>query len=102
MNSKKLDLASLLVKTDPAVRKARRFSFVAFIVFVALLYGFVLLRINTLDNVQPSDDSVSGQVQAAGIPRIDTTVVKQLQSLNDNSVNVQTLFNQARSNPFQQ
>ncbi len=102
MNPKKPDIKTLLAKTDAVVEKARRFSFLGFVIFVAVLYGFVLLRINTLDNVQPSSDSVTGQVQAARVPRIDKSVAKQLQSLNDNSVNVQTLFNEARSNPFQQ
>ncbi len=80
--------------------KARRFSMVGFVVFVALLYGFLFLRINSLNDIQPSSDSVTSQVKAAAVPHIDESVVKQLESLHDNSVNVRTLFNQARKNPF--
>jgi hypothetical protein len=91
----------LLTNASGAIAKFRPYSFVAFLLFVAALYGFVILRINSLGNNQPSTVAVSGQVQAAQVPHIDKSVVQQLNSLQDNSVSVQALFNQARSNPFQ-
>ncbi len=100
MNKEKLQ--ALVQKLQDILQTSRRYSLVAFIIFVAALYGFVLLRINSLSNVQPSSDAVNSQVQAAHIPRVDPTVIRQLQSLQDNSVSVQTLFNDARSNPFQE
>jgi hypothetical protein len=101
MNDKKLDLKALQAKADLWLRRARRFSLLLFIGFIAILYGFVLLRINSLSNVQPSPESVTSQVKAAGVPHIDESVVQQLESLHNNSVNVQALFNDARNNPFQ-
>lgn len=101
MSSKKPDLKSLTVKATAVLTEIRRFSFILFVGFVALLYGFILLRINTLSNAQPSSDSVTSQVQAAQVPHIDESVVRQLESLHNNSVNVQALFNETRSNPFQ-
>ncbi|HYH36466.1 MAG TPA: hypothetical protein VD706_03135 [Candidatus Saccharimonadales bacterium] len=103
MNIKGLDSASLSLRAQISlgVTKIRKFSLLLFIGFVALLYGFVLLRISTLSSQQPSPDSVTGQVQAAHVPHIDESVAKRLESLHNNSVNVQTLFNESRSNPFQ-
>lgn len=101
MNIKKLDMKSLAAKAAGDVEKLRRFSLLLFIGFVALLYGFILFRINSLSNTDPSSESVTSQVQAAQVPHIDEATVKQLESLQNNSVNVQTLFNEARSNPFQ-
>lgn len=79
----------------------RRYSVPGFIVFVALVYGFVLFRFNTVRTIEPSETAVTSQVKAAKVPHIDQTVLQQLQSLQDNSVSVQALFNEARSNPFQ-
>lgn len=79
----------------------RRYSLTLFIVFVVCLYGFLLFRVNSLSNAQPLAADVAKQVNAAAIPHIDQAVVKQLQSLQDNSVTVHSLFDQARSNPFQ-
>jgi hypothetical protein len=101
MSKEKLDVQKLLTEARGFLQSARRYSFFVFLLFVALLYGFVLLRINALSTAQPSSDAVSSQVQAAEIPHIDQSVVNQLQSLQNNSVSVQALFNQARNNPFQ-
>jgi len=104
MKKKKLpfDPQQLIEKLAGLLQKARRYSFATFIAFVVLIYGFLLFRIHSLGTAQPSNDAVSSQVKAAHIPRIDQSVVQQLQSLQDNSVSVQALFDQARSNPFQQ
>jgi hypothetical protein len=102
MTKEKAGLKDVLAKCVALLQKVRRYSFAIFLVFVALLYGFVLLRINTLGKEQPSGVAVSSQVKNARIPHIDQLVVKQLQSLQDNSVNVKSLFNQARNNPFQE
>ena len=102
MNNKpKFSLKLVVAKISGVGRKLLPYSLLAFLVFVALLYGFVFLRINNLSSAQPTADAVSSQVKAAQLPHIDQTVVNQLQSLQDNSVSVQALFNQARSNPFQ-
>lgn len=79
----------------------KRYRVLGFVLVVAVLYGFVLMRINTLGSVEPMDDAVAEQVKAARVPHINETVVEQLESLEDNSVSVKTLFNEARSNPFQ-
>lgn len=101
-DKQKVDARALLDRVLSRLQELRRYSFVIFLIFVAVLYGFVLLRISTLNNLQPTTDAVSSQVKAAKIPHIDESVVRQLQSLQDNSVSVKTLFNQARNNPFQQ
>lgn len=72
---------------------------ILFILVAAGLYGFLLVRIATLSNIQPDASSVSSEVSKLS-PHIDQKSAAQLQSLEDNSVNVQTLFNQARNNPF--
>lgn len=101
MNKQKAQLQELITRLTGNAQDLMRYSLVAFLVFVGLLYGFLLLRITALNGQQPTQAQISSHVQAAQIPHIDQAVVKQLQSLQDNSVSVQALFNQARSNPFQ-
>lgn len=101
-DKKKLDIKALAEKYLAKLEGARKYSVAIFVVFVAVMYGFLLYRINTLNSVQPTPDQVAAKVQAAKVPHIDEKVVQQLQSLQDNSVSVQTLFNEARNNPFQQ
>lgn len=80
-------------------------TYKAFLFFLALatLYGFIIWRINVLSNAPPSQsDILSASKQAPIQPHIDPATVSKIQSLQDNSVNVQSLFNQARQNPFQE
>lgn len=99
-DKKSLGLQPLLAKINPWIATLRRFSFVLFLGLVVIIYGFIVLRINALSSAEPSNDSVTSQVQAAHVPHIDQKVVNQLESLHNNSVNVQALFNESRSNPF--
>lgn len=94
----KASLKSAFVRTG---RLFSRYAAVMFFVLVAAVYGFVILRINLLSNVQPSQAQIDEQVSSTPVPRIDPKVAEQLEQLQDNSVNVQTLFQEARDNPFQ-
>ncbi len=102
MTKEKLGLKDFLDGCSAQLRRLRRYSFLIFLAFVVLLYGFVVLRINSLTTAQPSSDAVASHVQATHSLHIDKSVVNQLQSLQDNSVSVKSLFNQARDNPFQE
>jgi hypothetical protein len=101
MSLPKFDFKSLPAQATQWVQKVRPYSFVAFVAFVALIYGFVIFKINNLRSQEPSSTAVTSQVKAAQIPHVDPEIVKQLESLQDNSVSVKSLFDQARSNPFQ-
>ena len=98
----KLTLSSVIDKLRAILAKVSPYKVVIFLVLVAGLYGFVVFRINALDSLQPTSDQVSAQNDPIRTAHIDPTVIKQLQSLQDHSVSVQTLFNQARNNPFQE
>lgn len=89
---------TLPTNTLANARKLWRYRMLAFFVIVAGLCGYLLYTINQAMNVAPASNQA---VTAQATPHIDPAVVKQLQSLQDNSVSVQALFNQARENPFQ-
>lgn len=104
MSDNKFDteLHKLTGESSAIVHKLKRHSLVIFLVLVAGVYGFVLWRVNVLNSTEPTPDAITSQVKAAKLPHIDQSVVNQLETLRDNSVNVQTLFDQERNNPFQQ
>ncbi len=96
----KLSLKSLPEVLKFSLTKVAKFRVPAFILVIVAVYGFVLFNIKTLSDTKPSSQSVSGELQTVKTPRLDESVVKQLEKLRDNSVSVRTLFEQARSNPF--
>jgi hypothetical protein len=97
-----IDIHALLSSLRLIAPKLLRFTVVFFVLLLAGVYGFVLLRVQTLSNVQPSDADVSAQVKLSATPHINPTVIQQMQALQDNSVSIHALFDQARSNPFQE
>lgn len=83
---------------------AERFnSYRGLIFFVVLtsLYGFIVWRINILSSAPPSQADIQSATQSVKRPKISDETVEKLKSLEDNSVRVQSLFNNARQNPFQ-
>lgn len=102
MKNQNIDLKTLGPQLLAALRRFNRFAGICFFILVAGVYGFVVLRINTLANLEPTDSDISSQSIKATIPKIDPRVAKQLESMKDNSANVQTLFEEARKNPFQE
>jgi hypothetical protein len=71
-----------------------------FVLLVAAVYAFVVWRISALQAVQPNLDAINSQLQSS--TNINKATVAKIQQLQDNSVNVKALFNQARQNPFQE
>jgi hypothetical protein len=79
-----------------------RYSVYIFLAFIISIYGFLAFRAISLDQADPDAAAVSAKLKTAGVPHIDSDVIQKIQQLQDNSVSVQSLFDQARSNPFQE
>lgn len=92
------DLKTQLLKSLRVANKYRGFIF--FLV-LSSLYGFIIWRINVLSNAPPSQADIQKAEQSvSAAPRLDEASAKAITSLKDNSVRVQTLFESARNNPF--
>lgn len=98
----KIDSSSLTQALQRSLDKARRYAGIGFVVFFVAIYGYLGWRIFSLNSVEPDPSAVASQLKTAGVPRVDPTVLSKIQQLQDNSVEVQTLFDNARSNPFQE
>jgi hypothetical protein len=79
-----------------------RYKVLLFAVVVAGVYGYVIVQINSLNSETPSDEQIAAQADPIRSANIDPKTIEQLKSLRDNSVNVQSLFDFARDNPFQE
>ncbi len=72
-----------------------------FLVLIVIIYGYVLFKINGFLSAAPSSSTISQNLKTSPSPVINQNVVNELNNLQNNSVSVQALFNQARTNPFQ-
>ncbi|HET6924431.1 MAG TPA: hypothetical protein VFH39_01205 [Candidatus Saccharimonadales bacterium] len=95
------DIQSILDKLRDFTDNVKRYLPVLFVVLLLVIYGFLMMQITALSNPEPPSGSSTPEATAQ-VPRINPALVKQLQSLQDNSTNVKALFDQARQNPFQE
>ncbi|MBC7707888.1 hypothetical protein H7Y63_01560 [Polaromonas sp.] len=79
-----------------------RYKLVIFVLLIACVYGYIILTISSLSSSQPTPDQISAESRPIKSTKIDKKVIQQLQQLQDNSVSVKTLFDEARNNPFQE
>lgn len=97
--SKDLNVNDLPRQLGNLLRKLSSYKLFIFFLLVASLYGYIVWRINVLSNA-PAATTDQSQVVAG--PRIDQETIDKLQSLEDNSVSVQSLFDAAREDPFRE
>ncbi|HSX05753.1 MAG TPA: hypothetical protein VLF69_04760 [Candidatus Saccharimonadales bacterium] len=93
-----INLASLGTAFSGVGRKIGAYRAFLFFLAVMVLYSFIVWRINVFSNTPASQSEKAAQTTAQ--PHIDPATVAKMQNLQDNSVSVQTLFDQARQNPF--
>lgn len=95
-----LSLKGLKPALSVAARKMKPFLGLFIFIILAGTYGFTVMQINSYSNPAIDDSEVIERVKASPSPRIDEAAAAKLQSLKDNSVSVQTLFEEGRENPF--
>ena len=93
------DLHELPTILGAKLRPIWHYRLLGFIIFVTILCGYLVFQINKAVSIPASTEVTTSPTTTS--PRIDTKVVEQLQQLQDNSVSVKALFNDARDNPFQ-
>jgi hypothetical protein len=96
------DLGTISRKLKTSLGRFGKYRALLFFVFVAFVYAFIVYRINVLSSAEPDPSAVASASKGPKQPRIDPAVVEKIEELEDNSVNVQSLFDQARQNPFQE
>lgn len=97
---KNMNLKQLIQKTKPLLYKFRRYSALLFILAIVSIYGFLVFRINSLTQLEPSDDAILEKLNTVKRPKVDQSAIDKINQLQGQNIEVKTLFDQARSNPF--
>ncbi|HEY5549980.1 MAG TPA: hypothetical protein VIK37_02140 [Candidatus Saccharimonadales bacterium] len=95
-----LDLKKILPKLKKLRQKLTAHLSFILIIMVLLVYMLVVWQIKGLVTAEPSTEDESLALTSTHIPKIDKKAIEQIQSLEENSPQVRSLFNEARQNPF--
>ncbi len=96
----KQQLNDLLTKLKPTLVFIKRYlTFSTVIIFLAI-YAFMIFQINTLSSREPSDSDIKDVLKTIPRPKVDEATVGKIKKLQSQNVEVKSLFDQARNNPF--
>lgn len=95
-----LEVKDIAAKIGPLLQGMKRYLAFVFVITVLLVYGLLVFRINMLSSQQPDEDAVTERLKTVQRPRIEQETLDKIQQLEDQNIQVQALFQQARDNPF--
>jgi predicted negative regulator of RcsB-dependent stress response len=97
-----LDLKKIAARLKDFKGTAIKHGAFIVLVFVLLVYVIVVWRINQLATVEPSEEQASAALDTVKVPKVDKNAINKIQSLENSSPDLHSLFNSARNNPFQE
>ena len=97
-----IDFKTLQPKLKKAIKTLNTNATFVAIIITLLAYVFVVCRISHLATADASPDAQSAATASSSIPKVDKQAIQQIQSLEQSNTQVQSLFDTARSNPFQE
>lgn len=98
----KLEVKDIPAKLAPFLAKIRRYTVLIFIVSALGAFGFLVYRVGSLLQAEPTEEAITEKLKDVRRPRIDENALQKIQELQDQNITVQSLFKQARDNPFQE
>lgn len=79
---------------------AKRFRLILFLSLFAGAYTFLLVHINALNTQKVSQNAVNVELQTVKRIHIDEESVQQMLKLTEENIEVKSLYEEARNNPF--
>lgn len=95
-----LELKDIPAKLAPLGAALKRYVALIFILAFLGIYGFLVVQINVLSQAEPDEDAVTERLSRVHQPKIDENVIEKIKQLQGQNVEVESLFKQARDNPF--
>jgi Na+-transporting methylmalonyl-CoA/oxaloacetate decarboxylase gamma subunit len=97
----KLDTQAITQKIAKLLVAFKKYSVFSFVIVFLCIYVFLVQHIGTLINSEASPQAVTDtSTKPISRLKVDKGAVEQMQQLESQNIEVQTLFNQARQNPF--
>lgn len=96
----KIELKTISSSVSAFTVQMRRYAKMMFFTVAAVIIGYLVIQINLLANSEPTPEQISEKLLEVRRPRVDEKTVRVLEDLEDNNTSVQSIFQQARDNPF--
>lgn len=94
------EVKDIPAKLTPILVNLKKYAVFMFVISVLIIYVVLVLFINTLASQEPNEDAVTERLKTVTRPRINEDTLIKIKQLEDQNIQVKTLFQDARDNPF--
>ncbi len=95
-----INFKTIITKFQIFLSFLKKYVVFIYVVMVLLIFSFFVFRINQISSLEPTDQAVKEKLQYVQRPKIDQTVIDKIEQLKSQNVEVRSLFDKARNNPF--
>lgn len=76
-------------------------ALIIFVFFIVGLFGFMTFNIARFANQDPTESQKDETISAVKTVKLDEKSIQKIQSLQDQNISIESLFDNGRANPFQ-
>ena len=92
---------NIVNKLQPVKLFVTRYAVIIFIIVVAGIFGFMALQISIYSSSEPTSDQIDEKKSNLSQVRLNDEAAQKIQELEDKNINIESLFNNGRANPFE-
>lgn len=92
---------NIIKKLQPIKLFIIRYAVIIFIIVVAGIFGFMTLQISVYSNAEPTSDQIEEKKNSLSQVKLNDEAAQKIQELEDKNINIESLFNNGRANPFE-
>lgn len=96
-----MKLDNITAKLTIVRDKVGRYAIIIFIICVALVFGFLTIKIANYSNDEPNDAQIEERLSTLKTVKLNDEAVQKIEELQDRNINLESLFNNGRANPFE-
>lgn len=97
---KKIKLPKTIQLNSALKLTSKYLHMIIFIVF-AIMMGMTIQRAGNLSNSEPSASEIKDKISSLGTKKVDQDSLDKLKELQEQSVSIESLFDNGRTNPFE-
>mgnify|MGYP001349947529 CR=1 FL=1 len=97
----KNSLKKLTGSLNLIVEKTVRYSTILFLLTFAILAGYLVSRIGYLSQLEPTQTQIDQKISEVKKTKIDNEDIQKLKELEGRNISIEALFDNGRTNPFE-
>jgi hypothetical protein len=95
-----LSIDEILTKAKPFILLIKKYASFLFILIFLMIYVYLVQRIGYLIQQEPSQSAIDSKAKPVNQLKVDQDAVRKITDLESQNIEIKSLFDQARDNPF--